>query len=449
MTLFGTAGIRGPVSETVTPELALSVGRAVGSEVENVVIGRDARETGDALAAAAAAGAQSAGASVVRIGQVSTPALAYASRGRHGIMLTASHNPPADNGIKVFSDGTQYDLESEERIESLVESGVGTAPWNEWTEGRRDDVLERYRSAVVEFARGHGAPLDGLGVVVDCGNGMAGRTTPQVLRRLGASVTALDANLDGHFPARESKPTAESLERLRGVVADDPDAAFGLGHDGDVDRTVLVDGDGEVVHEDTVTAVLAEHQVRRSDAADPVVITTPNTSARIDERVEAAGGRVERVALGQLQEGIEGVRADGATPVFAAEPWKQIFPELGGWMDGTAGAAVLAGLVAAEGLDALIEPVTERPYHKDTVDCPDPDKPAAMDRLETTLPEAFPEAEVSLDYGVRLTFDDGSWALVRPSGTEPYMRVYVESEDVEQLLGDVRDVVAEAVESVN
>ncbi|MBP2252155.1 phosphomannomutase [Halarchaeum solikamskense] len=447
MDLFGTAGIRGSARHRVTPELALAVGRAAGRRVgsDAFVVGRDGRETGDALEAAMVAGLESAGADVRVVGRVPTPALAWASRGRHGVMLTASHNPPADNGIKLFADGVEYGDDAESAIESGVAADEGPVAWDAWGSRERVDVLDDYRTAVVDYARGHGAPLDGLRVACDCGNGMAARAVPQVLRALGATVTALNANVDGHFPGRPSKPTPETVSDLRGVVADGG-ADIGLAHDGDADRIVVVAGDGDIVHEDTVLAVLAEHYTRASDADDPMVVTTPNASARIDERVRAAGGRTERVRLGALHEGIAAAREAGGDVVFAAEPWKHVHPAFGGWIDGVASAAVFARLVADAGdLVTLRAPVTERPYRKVSVECPDDAKADAMAALEETLPAAFPDADVETEYGVRLTLPDDAWTLVRPSGTEPYVRIYAESEDVDALVADVRAVVADAI----
>lgn len=450
MDLFGTAGIRGPVTE-VTPGLALTVGRAVAARLddETVVIGRDGRETGRALASAVEAGVTSGGNAVRRAGQLPTPALAAASEGRHGIMLTASHNPPTDNGIKLFADGTEYDDAAESEIETLVPDGPPQAAYDEWGNSERIDPLEEYRDRVVTYARGVGAALDGLTVAVDCGSGMAGLATPQVLTSLGGDVQALNANVDGQFTARESKPTEESLTDLQRFVATGP-AELGIGHDGDADRLVVVDSSGDVVHEDTVLAIVAERYVEASTTADPVVVTTPNASGRIDERVNAAGGRVERVRLGALHEGIAAARREGGPGtrvVFAAEPWKHIHPGLGGWIDAVASAAVFSRLVAAEGLAALRAPVSERPYRKLSVECPDDAKSAVMDTLRERLPERFPEAGVDTDHGVRLELDDGEWTLVRPSGTEPYVRVYAESETVDELVervsGVVEGVVAE------
>lgn len=462
MDLFGTAGIRGDVADRVTPELALAVGRAAGRDGEEFVLGRDGRTTGPALAAAVEAGLESVGARVVRVGRVPTPALAFASRGRRGIMVTASHNPPTDNGLKLFHDGREYDREAENRIRDRLEpdsphrTGAGTghsqsaAPvrWDEWGTTERADPLSEYRKAVVAYASEMGAPLGGLRIAVDCGNGTAALATPEVLDALGAAVVAVNANVDGHFPGRDPKPTPESLSEFRAFLGDEFD--LGIAHDGDGDRVVVLDGSGEIVHEDTVVAVLAERFVRASDAADPVVVTTPNASARIDERVAAAGGRVERIHLGALHEGIDNAReagAEGTSVVYAAEPWKHVHPQLGPWIDGVATAAVMARLVAAEGLAALRSPVQERPYRKESVECPDDRKDGAMEELESNLPDAFPDAEHSTDHGIRLSWPDGSWLLVRPSGTEPYIRVYAESDDVDPLAERAVGVVRDAVDT--
>ncbi|MDS0258447.1 phosphopentomutase/phosphoglucosamine mutase [Haloarcula sp. S1CR25-12] len=451
MKLFGTAGIRGRVDERVTPELALRVGRAAGQDGNEFVVGHDGRVTSPALADGLASGLVSAGVDVVRVGQVPTPALAYASRGRRGVMVTASHNPPTDNGLKLFVDGREYGDEAEGRITERVEAGVDTAAWDRWGDSKPETVLPLYRDAVADYARQHGGGPERLTVAVDCGNGMAGVATPQVLRELGAEVVATEANVDGHFPARGSKPTPDTLAQFRSFVAE-AGVDLGFAHDGDADRIVVVDDEGGIVHEDTVVAMLAEHYTRASDAADPVVVTTPNASGRIDERVRAAGGRVERVRLGALHEGIARERREAGSDdevtevVFAAEPWKHVHPAFGGWIDGVASAAVLTRLLAAEGLGRRRAAITERPYRKVSVDCPDSHKPAVMAALESALPDAFPEGDVATEHGVRLAFSDGSWALVRPSGTEPYVRLYAESDDVDALAERVREVVESAVE---
>ncbi|WP_222918310.1 phosphomannomutase [Natrinema sp. SYSU A 869] len=496
MTLFGTAGIRGPV-EDVSPSLALSVGQAAGEPGETVVVGRDGRETGPALAAAMEAGLESAGADVRRVGQVPTPALAFASQGRRGVMLTASHNPPEDNGIKLFADGVEYDSDAERIIDDRVASDDSRlARWDQWGDAEGLSVLDQYWSAVETYVREQfggqtqdgeqssaSEPLEGLRIAVDCGNGVGALATPQILERLGGTVVAVNASVDGHFPGRGSKPTPETLSEFTDFLAEGSEARralnhassaerssadrraaeprdggetasvdfdLGLAHDGDADRLVVLGPDGEIIHEDTVLAVVAAHYTAASDVGDPVVVTTPNASARIDERVRAAGGRVERVRLGALHEGVARERAAGTDDteiVFAAEPWKHIHTAFGGWIDGVASAAVVAALVADAGAtDRLREPVTERPYRKVSVECPDAAKVDTMAALETDLPETFPDATVNTDYGVRLEFEDASWLLVRPSGTEPYVRLYAESESVDELVAEARTVIETAVE---
>jgi phosphomannomutase len=454
MELFGTAGIRGDARGTVTPSLAVQVGQAAGAEAVDAapagdtvefVVARDGRVTGEALVAAMVAGLQSAGADTVEIGQAATPALAYASQGRYGVVITASHNPPTDNGIKLFCDGVEYSGEAESRIEKRVAAADGPTEWDEWGRGKNTEALPAYRDAVVEYASDLGRSLDGLEIVVDCGNGMAATTTPAVLRDLGAAVVTLNANVDGHFPGRESKPTEETLGDCIAFMQEH-DADVGIAHDGDADRIVVLDSDGELVHEDTVLAMLAEEYTRESDTSDPVVVTTPNASARIDERVREAGGRVERVALGYLHDGITEAREGGGDVVFAAEPWKHVHTAFGGWIDGVTSAAVLARLFAARSLAERREPISERPYRKVSVPCPDDRKADAMAALAESLPTAFPEATVDDEYGVRLDLPDASWLLVRPSGTEPYLRIYAESDDVDALVGVARGVVEAAVE---
>ncbi|WP_248516250.1 phosphomannomutase [Salinarchaeum laminariae] len=480
MTLFGTAGIRGDVRDAVDPELAMAVGRAAarhaaeqsgddpsgngqfGEELSadgrtspSFALGIDGRTTGDGLAAAAAAGLASGGADVDRVGRLPTPALAHASRGRRGMMITASHNPPTDNGIKLFDDGVEYDSEAESDVERIVAAETSPADWDEWGGIREGETLEAYREAVCAyleetFPEAVGA-LAGQRVAVDCGNGVAGLATPQILRSLGAEPVALNANVDGSFPARESKPTPESLTALRRFVEGDDELRIGIGHDGDGDRLAVVGPDGEIVHEDTVLAVIAERYVRKADAVDPVVVTTPNASGRIDERVAAAGGRTERVALGVLHEGIARERAAGSVDtevVFAAEPWKHVHPAFGGWIDAIVSAGLIAALSAeAGGIERLTADVVERPYRKESVACPDDAKTAVMAEIETELPAQFSATDVDTEYGVRVELEGGGWVLVRPSGTEPYIRIYAEHADVDAVVDTAWSVVEDAVEA--
>ena len=208
MVQFGTAGIRGSITDRVTPAVALAVGQAVGQLVTEtapgddaappeIVIGRDGRTSGPALAAAAEAGVASAGALPVGIGQVPTPTLAFASRSRHGLMVTASHNPPTDNGIKCFVDGSEFDRQREKIVERYVDEDAPPADWDRWQSVVRADRLPDYREAVADYSRAFGTDCDGLRIAVDCGTGVAANATPAVLRELGATVIGVNATVDG------------------------------------------------------------------------------------------------------------------------------------------------------------------------------------------------------------------------------------------------------------
>ena len=453
MDLFGTAGIRGDVAETVTPELGVKVGRSVASEAEEstFVLGYDGRVTSQGLAAAVTAGLTSGGGTVYKVGEVPTPALAYASQGRHGVMITASHNPPEDNGIKLFADGVEYSEEQEHQIETRYKEGVDTATWENWGNTETEEILAEYRTQISQYVIDNVGKVKEITVAVGCGNGMAGHATPQVLSQIGAQPISLNANVDGRFPSRESKPTPESLESFRAFVAD-RECDLGIAHDGDADRVVVVDQDGEVVHEDTILAILAAWYTGQSTAEDPVVVTTPNASSRVDEQVSEAGGRTERVALGKLHEGISRERADGTDEtaiVFAGEPWKHIHPAFGGWIDGVVSAAMITALAGSEGgIKSLTDPVTERPYRKKSVPCPDEKKAKVMHRIEKTISDVFPDGRVKTEYGVRVTLPDESWILIRPSGTEPYIRVYGESESVDALIRRAESLIKEQIAEI-
>ena len=446
MVSFGTAGIRGDIEKTVTPAVALAVGRALSTMTETVVIGRDCRLSSPALTHAIEAGALSGGSKIVNVGQVPTPALAWASRDCVGVMITASHNPASDNGIKLFIEGEEFDRARERLIESAIAKDVPPVKWHGWQERRRKHILDEYRQFLLSYLAPFGDDPGEMVVGIDCGNGVGGLVTPPLLSDMGVSVKSFNVAPDGRFPARSSKPTARSLAVFADCIADS-DIELGLAHDGDADRLVVLDDRGEIVHEDTILAIIAHHYVTQSDVSKPIVITTPNASARVDERVSEAGGRVERTRLGGLHEGIaEAHENNRGSVVFAAEPWKHIHPMLGGWIDGIASAGLIVRLIAASGsLSTLREPISERPYKKVSVRCADEHKRTVLELLTERLQVEFPDSTVDTSYGLRLSWPDGSWVLLRPSGTEPKFRIYLEAPTLEPRLSDIIAIVEEAV----
>mgnify|MGYP000035207373 CR=1 FL=1 len=426
--MFGTSGIRGPFGETVTADVALSVGRALATHgMDRLVIGRDPRPTGSLLADAVSTGAREYGADVLRVGVAATPTIARSVDwydADAGVAVTASHNPPADNGLKCWTDeGVAFGEERRERITEIVRNDEGEpAAWDavgtesaRGAEARcdgsgRSDATERHREALVEAVSIQDPPS----VVVDVGNG-AGGVTADALRELGCDVRTLGAEPDGRFPSRPSEPTAGTCDALATHVAA-TDADLGIAHDGDADRTMAVDDRGRFCAGDELFALFAGDAV-----ADGATVVAPvGASLVVDDVVEQAGGRVERCRVGDVFVA-ERARESGVS--FGGEPsgaW--IWPHQTLAPDGPLAACKLAALVAREGpLSQQIAALPSYPVERDQLPVA-----AAADKNEIVEAVARRAAErydeIDERDGVRVETEAG-WFLVRASGTQPLVRV--------------------------
>lgn len=446
MSLFGTSGIRGPVGDIVTGELALSVGRAVATEdADRIVVGRDPRESGEWLLEAATAGARECGADVIDVGMVATPTLARAVGSEDadaGIVVTASHNPPEDNGLKLWNpSGQAFDAAQSGRIEERIESGeYALGSWDE-SGGRSvlEDANERHVEALVEAVGGDGS-LDGLSVVVDLGNG-AGGVTLTALERLGCDVEAMNAEPDGGFPNRPSEPTAENCEALCERVAE-TDADLGIAHDGDADRMMAVDELGRFVPKDVLLALFA-----RETASEGTRVAVPvDTSLVVEDEMGKIGASVTHTKVGDVH---VAERATEPDVVFGGEPsgaW--IWPDETLCPDGPLAACRLAATVVETPLSELVDGVVSPYLRRENVETER--KEAVMERVATRVPETYPDAELLTIDGVRVGFSDG-WFLLRASGTQPLIRVTAESRQEERAeeLGEIAlELVDEAIRNV-
>jgi len=437
--MFGTSGVRGPVGETVTAELALSIGRAVATDgASTVLLGRDARDSGRFLADAVAAGLAECGADVLDLGQVSTPTLARSIArldADAGVVITASHNPPPDNGLKLWTpSGQAFDTDRRERITEIVETDTYTfADWDASGDRQRDSTATAAHEDALKAAV-DGKPIEGLAVVVDVGNGVGG-VTADALGELGADVTTLNAQPDGAFPGRPSEPTAETLTALCGQVATS-DADLGIAHDGDADRMMAVDETGSFVPKDVLLALFARRTVRAAGGGQ--VAVPVDTSRCVDDAVTDAGGEVVHTRVGDVF-----VAEAAAAPktVFGGEPsgaW--IWPGETLCPDGPLAACKLAALVGSRGpLSELVDGVDTYPLSRDnlTVD----DKTAVMERVASDIRNDFERVD-TID-GVRVDTDDG-WFLIRASGTQPLVRVTAEA-DTEAAADRLRELAVDRV----
>lgn len=414
MKLFGSSGIRGLANVDITPDLLLGVGRAVGARYGAVVLGRDVRLSGRMLASAFASGVLSVGGAVCDAGVVSTPTLARGAAGYGaGAVITASHNPGQYNGIKLWNpDGMAFTEEQQAEVESsLAAKDWKAATWDA-TGGatERSDLAARHREAILRAVR----PAE-LHVVVDCGNGPTATITPYVLREMGCRVTALNAQMDGHFPGRDPEPTPENLAALTKAV-DALGADLGVAHDGDGDRMVAVDHRGGFVGGDALLAVFARERARKG------LVVPVDASMAFEDLLE--GVPVHRTRVGDVFVAQE-IKRRGAD--FGGEPSGTfIFPGETMCPDGPFAAAYLASLVAERPLKELVASAPAYPVVRGSLPF-DAAKRGALAKSVGAAMAGMSDEVTTLD-GWRVRVGDG-WALVRFSGTEPKVRVSAEARD--------------------
>lgn len=423
--LFGTRGIRGPIATKVTPELMLKLGQAVSSYVGDgkIVVGRDARTSSEMLRHAFAAGALAGGCDVIDVGLVPSPCVAFTVRelgAKAGAIITASHNPPMDNGIALYrSDGLEFLPDEELKLEELIfEKQLKRASWDSLGSIENHDAIPRYLEAIERVVK----VRRGFKVVVDCANGMGAVTTPLLLRKLGCKVMTLNSHLDGHFPGHPSEPQPWNLNDLLLTVRE-VGADLGIAHDGDADRVAMVDERGKFVKHDALIALFAKRAVEAKGGG--AIVTSINTSVAIEEVVARAGGKTFRTALGNYS---IAMLEHGAC--FAGEPGKLIFPEFGPWADGVLVAAKLLEVMSLQRKPLskiFAADVPDYPMYSEDFACPEERKEDFMRGIRKYLQENVSGVRNVLDIdGIRVNRKNGSWVLIRVSGTEPKARLVVE-----------------------
>ena len=425
--LFGTDGVRGLAGGDLTASLTLELSiaaarvltRAVGGRRPRAVVGRDPRASGEFLEAAVVAGLASTGVDVVKVGVLPTPAVAHltgALDADFGVMLSASHNPAPDNGIKFFAKGGQK-LEDalEEEIEGML--GVPSTPAVGEAVGRVTESHDGAELYIQHVLASLPHSLKGLKVVMDCAHGAASTVAPEALRRAGAEVIAIGDAPDGHNINQGCGST--SLEALQDAVRLHG-ADAGIANDGDADRCLAVDADGEVVDGDQILAILATEAKEAGRLIKDTLVVTVMSNLGLKLAMRRAGITVVETAVGDR---------------YVLEEMKRGGFGLGGEQSGhvilldhaTTGDGLLTGLhlLAAmahheQGLAELAKVMTRLPQV--LINVPDVDRSRTGESEE--LAAAVREAEAELGETGRV--------LIRPSGTEPKVRVMVEASEPEQ-----------------
>ncbi|MEU3189871.1 phosphoglucosamine mutase [Streptomyces sp. NPDC006992] len=453
--LFGTDGVRGVANEGLTAELALGLSVAAahvlteaqaGAEAERegsrpvAVVGRDPRASGEFLEAAVVAGLASAGVDVLRVGVLPTPAVACltGSLGADlGVMLSASHNPMPDNGIKFFArGGHKLADELEDRIEALYHEHAAGEPWARPTGagvGRVKDYDEGFDNYVAHLVGVLPNRLDGLKVVIDGAHGAAARVSPEAFARAGADVVTIGTDPDGLNINDDCGST--HLDGLREAVVRHG-ADFGVAHDGDADRCLAVDGAGHEVDGDQILAVLALAMKEAGQLRKDTVVATVMSNLGFKLAMERAGVELLQTAVGDRYV-LEEMKRGGFS-LGGEQSGHVIVLDHATTGDGTLTGLMLAARVAATGRPlAELAGVMER-LPQVLVNVPDVDRTRVATAPE--LLSAVAEAERELGETGRV--------LLRPSGTEPLVRVMVEAADIEHaraVAGRLADVVKRAL----
>jgi phosphoglucosamine mutase len=378
----------------------------------------------DALVSGLLAG----GVNVFSIGVVPTSVLAYLTKVLQadvGFMLTASHNPPMYNGIKIFnSDSVSYADESQNAVEKIIDAAdFALADWRGIGEASKADVSHLYVDMVTKAVTLHKQ----WRIVVDPGCGATFNVAPAVLRAMGCNVIALNAQPDGFFPARSSEPTAESLRDLAQVVKA-VDAEIGVAFDGDGDRVAFIDEQGGFVDFDRALAAFSAYAVKKNGGG--IVVTSVEASMCVEKMVEAEGGTIVRTKVGDvyISEAMKRCNA-----VFGGEPcgaW--VHPRFHYCPDGLLSAVLMLKALEVEEKTAC-EFVAEVPEYvtlRENIACKNDLKWRAVANIEKAIKSAFPAyTGFSTVDGVRLALRNG-WLLIRASGTEPLIRLTVEGESL-------------------
>jgi len=419
--LFGTSGIRGVYGREVTEGLAMRVANIFADR--DVVVARDTRQTGMPLSEAVLAGALARGRTAIQLGIVPTPTLALATRkySCNGIMLTASHNPPEYNGLKLFSEGREISRAREKEIEGAYPGKFQLVQWDKAGKSRDDKgMIFEHMALVSSLVDTAAIKKRRPKVVIDC-NGAGGAMTPNLLKDLGCEVTVLNGGLSGF--GRPSEPNEKNLAELAALVPK-IGADLGLAHDGDADRTIAVDEKGRVLPLDIQLAIMCQHELRKSK--NKKIVSTMEASLAVREAVESGGGSITITPVGSLYV-MEELEKQGA--MFGGEPCGEYIYEKGVHVpDGPLAAAKMVEIFVQDGkLSALANKFKTNPMAREKFSAK-----KKYEVVDAVKKEIQVEGERSEEDGVRVDEDDG-WFLIRASGTEPFVRLTMEYKSKEKL----------------
>jgi phosphomannomutase / phosphoglucomutase len=433
--LFGTDGIRGVVGKLYTPNFVADIASAYGTWLGSpgsVLIGQDFRTTSAGISHILAGSLQMLGFDVVEMGPMPTPCFQFNVRAfgaKGGLMVTASHNPPEFNGIKFTGPkGLEIPRDAEAKIERILQDrSYAGADWMTAGTIRSDSTgVGRYVQSIRQNIDLPAIRRSNLSVVLDPGNGTSAVASPRLLREIGCKLVTVNSNPDGWFPGRLSEPSEENLTQLAKTVPESG-AAIGIAHDGDADRVAFVDERGKYLTGDLALAVLARYVLHREPGA--TIVTSVTTSTVVQDVVEAAGGKLAVTKSGSLAVAM-GIN-DHQAAFGGEENGHYYWPKHQNAPDGPMSSAMMLELLAHDGRP-LSQVTSEIPVYflKKQRLAVDPDRRDAV--LDHALVSFRGTADrVDTTDGVKAFFP-GGWVLIRPSGTEPIVRIFAEGKSVDR-----------------
>lgn len=443
--MVSVSGVRGRVGEALTPEIVAKFAAGFGAWAlkraggkARVVVGRDSRVSGPMFQPVVHAALQSVGCDVIDVGMVPTPTVQLAVEHHHaagGLAITASHNPIEWNALKFIGpSGLFLDGAEAAEMRQVVEGNIPRATWDKLgTVSQDKDAARRHidRILALPFLDVEGIRKKEFRVALDCVRGAGGSFMPILLELLGCRLATINMEPDGRFP-RPPEPVAENLGELQKLVQDSH-CDIGMAVDPDVDRLALVSEEGVAIGEDYTLALAAKEVLRHRKG---VVVTNLSTSRILDDIAREAGTRVIRAPVGEVNVATR-MRTENS-PIGGEGNGGVILSELHLGRDAPVGAAIMLQLLLEEGkpLSKIVAAYPRYIIVKDKLDRPN----APLDAVYEALKRAFPDADVDTQDGLRLTWPD-RWVHVRPSGTEPIVRVIAEAptaEAAEKLVRDCR-----------
>lgn len=425
--LFGSNGVRGVANKDFNIELVTRLAAACGTILgKEIAVGRDFRTTSPLFRNAAVAGLLSVGCNVHDFGVLPTPALQHSVRRLRlsgGLMITASHNPPRFNGVKVMaSDGVEIPKRLEEKVEELTLSGDFEAvEWDKVGKVTYAEVLTHYIDAVLSHVDVGGIKKAGFKVSIDPGNSTSTLAAPTVAQRLGCSVYTVNSEPDGRFPGRESEPRPDNLEALRALVKA-TSSDLGVAFDGDADRSMFTDEYGEVLWGDRIIAIVAKDYTKRHPGSR--LVTPVSSSKVITDVIVEGGGSVLLTKVGSVE--ISRAMVEHRIDLGGEETGGILYGPHQPVRDGCMALALILDIMQRRGksLGALDNELPKYYQAKDRVQCPNDIKPRVLESLVARVKAPH----IDRKDGVKIFFDDNNWILFRPSGTEPIFRLYAEAD---------------------